>query len=120
MSSSPPQSASLEFEPSSVYLVFVVLEGETYPGVFHHNKDNEGVLVYASAPMLGAQTPGAQTPGAQTHKPQRYDRDILLEPRQSKSRIAIPACARLTFIAIRDRKQISHRRCAQSGESTLP
>lgn len=50
---SSPQSVPLDFEPDSIYLVFVMRSSRPCAGVFHHNSDNKGILAYADVGIPG-------------------------------------------------------------------
>ena len=47
-------STSFAFEPHSVYLLFVKLDGWCGAGVFHHKRDNKGRLAYAGGEIPGS------------------------------------------------------------------
>lgn len=51
MNNPMPQSLPV-FEPHSVYLLYIESIGLTLAGVFHHNKDNKGKLIYCNGPGL--------------------------------------------------------------------
>ena len=54
MSHSSPQPLSLDFEPDSIYLVFILQAGSRpCAGVFHHNSENKGILAYADVGIPG-------------------------------------------------------------------
>lgn len=57
MNLSPLQYTSFTFEPDSVYLLFIKLDGWRGAGVFHHNSDNRGRLAYAGGGMPGPPRP---------------------------------------------------------------
>ena len=51
MDSLSSPSTPLVFEPNSVYIVFVLREGQPRVGVFHHNSENLGILAFADVEL---------------------------------------------------------------------
>ena len=92
MSYSSPQYLPLDFEPDSIYLVFVLQAGSRpCAGVFHHNSESRGILAYADVGVLG---------------PRRSHCNVFsFELKQSKLPISNAACTRLTFTS-RDRNRL--------------
>ena len=106
MESLPPESASLTFEPDSVYVVFVMREGQPRVGVFHHSGENKGKLAFADVKLPELR--------------RSHCKIVSLELRNSKARFSNHTCVSLTFAALRDRNRVYHRHRAQSGKSALP
>jgi hypothetical protein len=106
MAYSSPPLVPLDFEPDSIYLVFIMRADRPCAGVFHHHSDNKGILAYADVGIPG--------PRKSHRKVFSFELDNSEAPHLELSHV------RLTPSAIRDRNRIYYRRRVQSGESSLP
>ena len=106
MDSLPSESTPLTFEPDSVYVVFVMREGQPRVGVFHHNSENKGILAFADVGLPEIR--------------RSHCKIVSHELKNSKAHFPNRTCVSLTLTTLRDRNRVYHRHRAQTGEPTLP